>query len=235
MGRILVVDDDKDILRFTTAVLSSADHVVATAEEALGAIELLNTGYFDLLLADANLPYCSGFDLVRTLRKNKRFEQLSIAMLSGRREKRDIEKGIQAGVDDYIVKPIDVLIFNKKVENLLNSKAPAEMPELHIPADSEFKHTSLIIDADVVSISELGVTVVSSQEPTLHSVLEIGSSIFLAIGIPSPRGRVVRIERLKDLRRWQIKLNFLGADVGMLQKIRAWIFTKGSYRDKAAV
>ncbi|MBK8204345.1 MAG: response regulator [Bdellovibrionales bacterium] len=69
MGRILVVDDDKDILKFTTAVLSSADHVVATAEEALGAIELLNTGYFDLLLADANLPYCSGFDLVRTLRK----------------------------------------------------------------------------------------------------------------------------------------------------------------------
>ncbi len=229
-----MVDDDKDILRFTTAVLSSADHVVATAEEALGAIELLNTGYFDLLLADANLPYCSGFDLVRTLRKNKRFEQLSIAMLSGRREKRDIEKGIQAGIDDYIVKPIDVLIFSKKVENLLNSRAPAEMPELHIPADSEFKQTSLMIDADVVSISELGVTVVSSQEPTLHSVLEIGSPIFLAIGIPSPRGRVVRIERLKDHRKWQIKLNFLGADVGMLQKIRAWILTKGSYRDKTA-
>src|SRR5210317_1448319 len=110
MARILVVDDDPDILRLADRVLSMGGHIVFRAQDAVRAMDLLNSSMFDLLISDANMPHFSGFDLVRHVRNNKRFNNMAIAMLTGLRERKDIERAVRAGVDDYIVKPIDPMV-----------------------------------------------------------------------------------------------------------------------------
>src|SRR5262249_28829124 len=118
MARILVVDDDKDILKLTERVFPQARHTVFTAEDAFKATDFLDHLDFDMLISDANMPHFSGFELVQTLRRNQRFERLAIAMLTGLRERKDIDRALKAGVDDYIVKPIDPMILMTKVQAL---------------------------------------------------------------------------------------------------------------------
>src|ERR1700735_1237149 len=106
MARILVVDDDGDIWKLVERVFAPGGHAVVTAPDAYQAMDKLDHVDFDLLISDANMPHFSGFELVQTVRKNPRFQNLSIAMLTGLRERKDIERALKVGVDDYIVKPI---------------------------------------------------------------------------------------------------------------------------------
>ena len=85
MARILVVDDDRDILNFTEKLLLLANHDVFVAIDAIQAMDLLNSTPFDCILCDANMPQYNGFELVQTIKSNKRFENLTIAMLTGRK------------------------------------------------------------------------------------------------------------------------------------------------------
>src|SRR4051812_10592644 len=103
MARILVVDDDRDILKLVERVFTQAGHIILTADDAFKAMTILESTDFDLLISDANMPHFTGFELVQTLRRNRRFQNMAIAMLTGLRERKDIDKALKAGVDDYIV------------------------------------------------------------------------------------------------------------------------------------
>lgn len=234
MARILVVDDDPDILKIAEKVLSAADHIVLTASDAMKAMELLNTCHFDLLLSDANMPHYSGFELVATLRNNRRYEDMAIAMLTGLRERKDIDKAIQAGVDDYIVKPIDPLLFVKKVEALFENKPPMAMPEIHFPEDSEFKHASIMVPGEVTSMSEMGMTYYSPHKTPVGTVVEINSPIFELIGINSPLIKIISVDQSPTDPGWIHKVIYMGANETLLQKIRAWIFSKNAHRTRAS-
>ena len=146
MVRILLVDDDPNILRLGEKILSHANYEVHVAESALGAMDILNSNrIFDALISDANMPEYSGFDLIKTIKKDRRFDNLAVAMLTGLREKKDIEKAIHAGVDDYIVKPLDPLLFLKKVENLFSKKPPEERPEVRFSEASTYYETQVMM------------------------------------------------------------------------------------------
>src|ERR1700728_3222226 len=134
MVNVLVVDDDKDFLRIVQKVLEAGNFSVVTTTDAMGALELLQKEIFDLILSDANMPGGSGFDLVRTVRRNPDTAMIPIAMLTGRREKEDIQKGLNAGADDYIVKPIDPDHFIDKINTLLKNRTGEVRPEINFAA-----------------------------------------------------------------------------------------------------
>lgn len=233
LGRILVVDDDPDILKLTAKVLTDAQHVVVTAPDAIRAMELLNSGPIDLLLADANLPIYSGYDLITTLRHDRRFAHLSIAMLTGLRKRKDIEKAIEVGIDDYIVKPIDILLFQTKVESLFKNKPSLALPEFHFPRSSHFKKGTISWDIEIMSLSELGLTLQSSQDLPSGTIIEVKSPLFDHIDIPPPHVKVVTSNQLEnDSSSWSVKANYFGVTESVLQKIRAWIFTRQASREQ---
>ena len=129
MARILVVDDDKDILKFAEKVLSHQGHITFIAEDGWTALETLNRLDFDMLISDANMPNMNGFQLVQTLRSNPKFKNLIIAMLTGLKERKDVQKALDAGVDDYIVKPLDPLILLQKIESLFSKNLRKAIPK----------------------------------------------------------------------------------------------------------
>lgn len=223
MARILVVDDDQDILKLSKAVLGHEKHVVLTASDAIQAMDILNTQLVDLLISDANMPHYSGFDLVQTIKKEAHLAELPIAMLTGLRERKDIEKAIRLGVDDYIVKPIDPMILIQKIDNMLSKNPPKEMPKIEFSSHPHSIVSKVSLDVTLVSISEINLCLTSSIEFTIGQIVDIQSDFFHELGEAPPPMKVQDILE-KDGQRI-VRLNYLGAKESFLQKIRKWIFT----------
>ncbi len=227
MARILVVDDDLDILKMAEAVLGQAGHTVFVAEDALRAIDWLNHIDFDLLLSDANMPHYSGFELVSTLKKNDKFKDLSVAMLTGLRERKDVERAVSMGVDDYIVKPLDPLLLVQKVNSLFEKKPPHQYPEIQL-GSSKLAEGLVQRKVTVESVSELGVRILCDMPLKVGMMMDIQAEFFKALDITVPPMKVLNVEQDKATGFYRAQLIFLGAREAMLQKIRRWLYSHGS-------
>lgn len=227
MARLLVVDDDKDILKLAKAVLTHEEHQVFTATDAIQAMDVLHNQYIDLLISDANMPHYSGFELIQTIRKDEKFSELSIAMLTGLREKKDIERAIKAGVDDYIVKPLDPLILIQKISAILDKNPPKNHPEILLSGDQGGGAVQLPIQ--IHAISEIAIRFSTKAELHVGQFFELTSQFFTEeLGELPPPLKV--IEKQQQGEEWVYTLSYMGARESYLQKVRKWIFTHGNNR-----
>jgi CheY-like chemotaxis protein len=225
MARILVVDDDHDVLKLVERVFSQAGHVVLTADDPFKAMATLDQNDFDLLISDANMPHFSGFELVQTLRRNARYEHMAIAMLTGLRERKDIDKALKAGVDDYIVKPIDPLILLQKVSALFEKRPPEQRPEAVFAVGDVAARAVMTASFRLESVSELGAVVVTPWQLTPGQIIDIKCPFFDQMGADAPPMKVLSSELINVGGEWRGQLIFLGAREVFLQKIRRYIFS----------
>ena len=222
MSRILVVDDDPDVLRVVDKVLRLSQHEVFTAVDAIKAMDLLNASKYDLLITDANMPQFSGFELVRTVKNNKRFDRMAIAMLTGLREKKDIEKAIRAGVDDYIIKPIDPMLLLEKVDGLFKKKPPIERLAYDLPQGSTYAIAQISTPAKLVQINELGLILHSNVEIAEGTAINVVSDFFRKLEIKTPPPmKVVYCRKLE--KEYEIRVAFAGVTDAFYQRVRVWI------------
>ena len=105
MVKILVVDDDPDIRRLMVDKLGSAGFETHEAGDGETALELVATLRPHLVLLDWMLPRCSGLDVCRALRGRHEFAGTPVILFSAQARPGDIERGLAAGADDYLVKP----------------------------------------------------------------------------------------------------------------------------------
>lgn len=233
MARILVVDDDPDVLRLVEKVLSMNQHQVFTATDAMKAMDLMNASFYDLLISDANMPRFSGFDLITTIKNNKRLDRMAVAMMTGLRERKDIEKAIRAGVDDYIVKPIDPMTLVQKVEALFEKKPPMQRAEFHIPDTYKMASAKCSIETRITVISETGLTLKSPVEIPEGMAVEIVSDLFKKMDIPAPHMKVISCRKQVEFC-YEVKIAFVGINDRFCSKVRAWIYKNDLHRKGAA-
>jgi CheY-like chemotaxis protein len=223
MANVLVVDDDKDFLKIAQRFLQAAGYSVVTATDAVGGIEALGRELFDLILTDANMPGGSGFDLVKTLKRNDQTKGLPVAMLTGRRDKEDIDKGLSCGADDYIVKPIDPDIFLSKVDSLIKQK-PQDRAEISFAESPVRMSADWKVKSEITSISEQGLTLWSPISAQVNAKFKVNSDIFAEIGIEPPAMRVVNCKAdPTNLHMHFTEVSFVGMTDAERQKIRFWV------------
>jgi DNA-binding response OmpR family regulator len=223
MGRILIVDDDPDVLRVVEKVLQVSQHEVYTASDALRAMDLLNASKYDLMISDANMPQFSGFELVRTIKNNKKFENMSIAMLTGLREKKDLEKAIRAGVDDYIVKPIDPLVLLEKVDALFKKKPPMERLQFDLQPGTSYSIGDLATAVQILQLNELGLVLRGKVEVHEGTMVKVGTELFRKLEMKSaPPMKVISCRKIAEGEN-EIRVAFIGMTEAFHQKVRAWI------------
>lgn len=233
MARILVVDDDLDILKMAESVLGSAGHTVFVAEDAMRAIDWLNHIDFDLLLSDANMPHYSGFELITTIKKDTKFKDLAIAMLTGLRDRKDVERAVKIGVDDYIVKPLDPMLLVQKVNSLFEKRPPHQYPEIQL-SGTNLQAGSLKRTITVESVSELGVRILSELPVRPGMMIDLNAEFFTALDVAPPPMKVLNVEVDKKTGNYRAQLIFLGAREAFLQKIRRWLYSHGASNKGAA-
>jgi DNA-binding response OmpR family regulator len=128
-GRILVVDDDADLLRLVSSALEAAGFAPIGARHATEAIAATATGKIDLAIVDVNLPEVSGYELCRRLKDAR--PTLPVMFVSGERtEWFDRVGGLLLGADDYLVKPFALDELVARVRSLLRRVTPAVPPRL---------------------------------------------------------------------------------------------------------
>src|ERR1700677_3281805 len=131
MGNILVVDDDPVALQFVKVILKNEGYQVTLANDGREALQKLKEEHFDIVISDVNMPPgMSGFQLVETIRLRNPLKKISILFLTGLREKIDVLRGMELGIDDYLIKPINPSLLLSKIKNLL-CQTENKTPEIH--------------------------------------------------------------------------------------------------------
>ncbi len=113
--RILVVDDEEDILELVRYNLSAAGYRVVCAETGEAALEIARNDSPDLIVLDLMLPGISGLEVAKLLKDEVETRDIPIIMLTAKGEERDVVTGLELGADDYVTKPFSPRILNARV------------------------------------------------------------------------------------------------------------------------
>ncbi|MCE8014893.1 response regulator [Halomonas sp. MCCC 1A17488] len=123
MAKVLVVDDEPNIVLSLEFLMQQAGFEVETAEDGEGALAKVEQYAPDLILLDISLPDISGFDVLEQLRQDDRHSRLPIIMLTAHGREVEREKGLALGADDYVTKPFSTQALVEKVKALLAEDA----------------------------------------------------------------------------------------------------------------
>jgi len=117
--KILVVDDEKDIVDLITYNLEQENFATLRAYDGQTALELAKTEKPDLIILDLMLPGIRGEDVCRLIRKSPAMETLPIIMLTARSDQMDKILGLEIGADDYITKPFNMRELVARIRAIL--------------------------------------------------------------------------------------------------------------------
>ncbi|WP_168015607.1 response regulator transcription factor [Halomonas salinarum] len=123
MAKVLVVDDEPNILLSLEFLMQQAGFEVITVEDGESALSRIAEAPPDLVLLDISLPGISGFDVLERLRADTATSRLPIIMLTAHGREVEREKGLALGADDYITKPFSTQALVDKVKVLLDEAA----------------------------------------------------------------------------------------------------------------
>ena len=126
MAKILVVDDDPEVLGTVWRALRREDHDVTLAESVKDARSHIIENRPDLVVLDIMMPEQDGLTFCREIRTDKRLSALPILFLSARYRSDDIVEGLDAGGDDYLTKPFELKELSARVRALLRRSPPTE-------------------------------------------------------------------------------------------------------------
>ncbi len=134
MGRILVVDDEDDILDLLEYNLRKEGFEVTLSHNGFEALESARAEVPDLVILDVMMPQMDGIEFCRTARTHALLRSVPILMLTARSEEADHVKGLNVGADAYLSKPVSVPVLMSQVKALLRSRARVDSPPdlLHI-------------------------------------------------------------------------------------------------------
>ncbi len=118
-SKILLVDDDEDILDLLEYNLTKEGYLVQTALNGKKAIDIANEFLPDLIIMDVMMPEMDGIETCGEIRKNKLLSNTIITFLTARGEDYSQIAGYEAGADDYITKPIKPKVLFSKIKGLL--------------------------------------------------------------------------------------------------------------------
>ncbi|MBC3955170.1 MULTISPECIES: response regulator [Pseudomonas] len=184
--RLLLVEDDRAIGQGIRVALNTEGYTLDWLEDGLSALHALRSEPFDLLLLDLGLPRMDGFDLLRQLRAED--ITLPVLIMTARDGTADRIAGLDAGADDYLIKPFDVEELKARVRALLRRSQGRAQPLL--------EHAGISLDPASQQVSYQGdeVLMTPMEYQLLHQLM-------------IRPGKVVTRERLSNtLYGWQDKV-----------------------------
>ena len=123
MSRVLIVEDDEDMVRLATHWLERAGYEVALAGDGQNALKALAADPLpDVVLLDVMLPKTDGFEVLRRIRADARTRRLPVIMVTSFSRDKDAARGRELGANDYIVKPLMELDFLKRIEHIIKDQ-----------------------------------------------------------------------------------------------------------------
>ncbi|MBF0564012.1 MAG: response regulator transcription factor [Nitrospirae bacterium] len=151
--RVIVVDDEKDIVELLSYNLQKEGFEVACSYDGEDGLKKIKNGHFDLIILDLMLPGIQGIDLCRILKGSGETVEIPIIMLTAKNDELDKVLGLEMGADDYMTKPFSVRELLARVKVVLRrSQEKVKMEKIITIGDIE-------IDTQMYKVSKRGVPV----------------------------------------------------------------------------
>jgi two-component system, chemotaxis family, chemotaxis protein CheY len=120
--KFLVVDDFSTMRRIIKNLLHDLGYPnVTEADDGKTALPMLQSGGFDFLISDWNMPGMSGLDLIKAVRSDARLAKLPVLMLTAEAKREQIIEAAQAGVNGYVIKPFTAETLKEKLDKILGA------------------------------------------------------------------------------------------------------------------
>ncbi len=203
--KILIVDDDKDIVELLSIYVKNEGYDVEKAYNGKEAITKINTNPdIDLMILDVMMPQLDGMAVVRAVRKDS---QIPILMLSAKTDDLDKIQGLVQGADDYVTKPFNPLEVMARVKSLLrrsqhevknNEPDQIEIGSLIIKKDS---HEVETVNGKEISLTalEFGILYLLASHPNrVFSADEIFERVWQQESVVSAKTVMVHVSHLRD-------------------------------------
>ncbi|NLB67811.1 MAG: response regulator transcription factor [Bacteroidales bacterium] len=208
MARILVVEDEVDLCKILQFNLEQDGHQVDIANSAEEAMKMDIPSY-DLLLLDVMLGGISGFRLATLLRENPQTAHIPIIFTTALGESSDVVRGLEAGGDDYICKPVRISELKARIRAVLRRCAPQQGREASVENGVMFLGIALTIDPEQKAAFADGIDLkltklefevlrlLFSNSPKVFSREQIVSAVWPSDVIVTDRTVDVNITRLR--------------------------------------
>ncbi|MBI5772728.1 MAG: response regulator transcription factor [Verrucomicrobia bacterium] len=178
--RILVVEDEPDLLRGLAKSLREEGYAVDTSADGEEGLYKAENWDYDAILLDVMLPRLDGWELLRRLRKSKK---TPVLLLTARDAARDRVRGLDTGADDYVVKPFDLMELFARLRALIRRTA---------------NQSSAVIELGEVAVNTAARTVSLGGEPVTLTAREYALLEYLALHRGSVVSRTELYEHLFD-------------------------------------
>lgn len=139
-GHILVIDDDQDQIEFIQRTLENSGYQVTSAQDGHTGLRAVFDIRPDIILLDIIMPNMDGFETCRRIRE---ITDIPIVMLTNRRSDQDLIDGLEAGADDYIMKPVAPDVLEARIKTVMRR---AQMPPSRSNTATIYKDSWLHID-----------------------------------------------------------------------------------------
>lgn len=175
--RILLVDDEKDILEFLSYNLEKEGFQVATCLDGQIALDKLDEFDPHLIILDVMMPGMDGIETCENIRSNSKYDHIIITFLTARAEDYSQVAGLEAGADDYINKPIKPKVLVSRVKALLRRKGIITKEEV---SNSIIKVQDIVIDREryIVTLDEESLTLPRKEFEILYLLASKPGKVF---------------------------------------------------------
>lgn len=175
MFRILVVDDDKNTRLLFKTILEKANYTVLTSKDGNEALEIMDGEHVDLVIVDIMMPKMDGYEFTRTLREVN--DTLPILMVSAKHLPKDKHIGFDAGIDDYMTKPVEKEEFLYRIKALLR--------RAKIASERKIVIGDVVVDYDAMTVkrNEEVMELPQKEFLLLYKLLSYPDKIFTRIQI----------------------------------------------------
>ncbi|HCC54299.1 MAG TPA: two-component system response regulator [Desulfobulbaceae bacterium] len=166
--KILCVDDEPLNLKLLDKLLVSNNYEVIKAEDGESALKAIEKNAVDLVLLDVMMPKIDGFEVCRRIKGNERFRTIPVVMLTALAAKEERIKGIEAGAEDFISKPIDQGEVLARVKMLLKMKTMND--RLH-HAYEKINNMTTFGEASISSFDPLNFSFLSKVDAIVNQII----------------------------------------------------------------
>jgi len=184
-ARVLVVDDVELNVKLLEAKLSSEYFQVIPAYNGPTALELAESELPDIILLDVMMPRMDGFEVCRRLKANPRTTDIPVVMVTALSDIADRLRGLEAGADDFLTKPVNDIALFARVRSLVRLKRMMEELRLREEICGRFgsqeeqgEHTEAISEAHILLVEQQGFgasRIAETLSPLAASVRQVGS------------------------------------------------------------
>lgn len=156
VGKILIVDDEEDILEIISYNLKSAGYETVTAKDGSEAVQKAKIFRPDLIMLDIMMPNKNGIDTCKEIRRLPEFKETMVLFLTALNDEKSEIEGLNMGADDYIAKPIKPRLLVSRINALFRRLNKVEDQQMHLG--------DLIIDREKFTVTYKGQEIILAKK-----------------------------------------------------------------------